>query len=50
LAATNPTRIALDNGWTRGKTIDAWIASFPKTALNAFAKSDPDRVKPDTDV
>jgi predicted GIY-YIG superfamily endonuclease len=40
----------LKNGRTRRKTIDAMVASFPKTALNAFTKGDPHRVRPDADL
>ena len=37
-------------GRTQRKTIDALVASFPKTALDAFTQGDPYRVKPDTDL
>jgi hypothetical protein len=40
----------LKNGRTRRKTIDAMVASFSKTALNAFTKGDPHRVTPDSDL
>jgi hypothetical protein len=50
LAATNPTRSALNNGCTRRKTIDPLVESFPKHALQAFTQGDPYRVKPDTEL
>jgi hypothetical protein len=41
---------AFKKGRTQRKTIDALVASFPKTALDAFTQGDPYRVKADTDL
>jgi hypothetical protein len=49
MAATNPTRIALENGGTRRKA-DPLVESFSDRALNAFTQGEAYRVRPDTDL
>jgi hypothetical protein len=50
LAATNPTRIALETGCTGRKNVCALAESFAENVLNALTKGDPYRAKPDTDL